>query len=231
MTSKPASERQYAYLATLLGERDPAVTLAGTGLTDNDAFIGALRANGATSTQVSAIIEATMKLPKAAPVAGAAPAGRRNNYGAKCATCGVYVQAGEGRIERKTSGKGWDTFHVTACPAPAADAVEVEAGVYVGPTGDLVKVQAARTTGRLYASIAAWPEVEGKIDWQYIGARGLALITAEWHRITADEARTIGLVTHTCMFCGTELSDEREGRSVEVGYGPICARKNGLPWG
>ena len=231
MTSKPASERQYAYLTTLLGERDPAVTLAGTGLTDNDAFIAALRGANATSTQVSAIIDATMKLPKAAPAAGAVATVRRNNYGAKCATCGVYVEAGEGRIARKTSGKGWDTFHIAACPADAAPSVEVEAGVYVGPTGDLVKVQANRKTGRLYALIAGMPTTVGQIDWQYIGAKGLALITAEWHRITADEARTIGLVTHTCMFCGTELSDEREGRSVEVGYGPVCARNNGLPWG
>jgi hypothetical protein len=228
MTSKPASERQYAYLATLLAERDPAVTLAGTGLADNDAFLAALRGAGATSNQVSAIIEATMKLPKVP--AASAPV-RRNNYGAACATCGVYVEAGAGTIARKASGKGWDTFHIGACPAPAAQAVTVEAGVYVGPTGDLVKVQANRQTGRLYALIAGMPTGEGKIDWQYIGAKGLNLITADWHRITADEARTIGLVTHHCMFCGLELTDEREGRSVEVGYGPSVPANNNLPWG
>jgi hypothetical protein len=31
-----------------------------------------------------------------------------------------------------------------------------------------------------------------------------------------------------CCFCGLTLTD---GRSIAVGYGPICAGKWGLPWG
>jgi hypothetical protein len=31
-----------------------------------------------------------------------------------------------------------------------------------------------------------------------------------------------------CSFCGTELDDPK---SLRVGYGPTCAKKNGLPWG
>jgi hypothetical protein len=221
MTSKPATPRQYAYLTTLLTERDATVT----GVTDVPALIDSLRANGASTEQVSAMIKTVMGLPKAA-----APATHRaNNYGARCGTCGVYVQAGAGRIE-KVAGK-WVTYHVGACPEATAPTTQaIEPGVYVGPTGDLVRVKASKQ-GNLYASVGFVPEGEGKITWEYMGRDGLAMIKADWHRITADEARTIGLATHHCMFCGIELTDEREGRSVEVGYGPVCARNNGLPWG
>jgi hypothetical protein len=40
-----------------------------------------------------------------------------------------------------------------------------------------------------------------------------------------------GRRTNTCCFCGRHLTDDKEGRSVEVGYGPICADTFGLPWG
>jgi len=37
-----------------------------------------------------------------------------------------------------------------------------------------------------------------------------------------------GRKTGRCCFCGLQLTD---GRSVVVGYGPICADNYGLPWG
>ena len=41
-------------------------------------------------------------------------------------------------------------------------------------------------------------------------------------------ARTYGHTTGNCCFCGLELTD---GRSIAVGYGPICASNYSLPWG
>lgn len=41
-------------------------------------------------------------------------------------------------------------------------------------------------------------------------------------------AKLYGKLTGACCYCGTTLTDER---SVAEGYGPICAVKNGLPWG
>jgi hypothetical protein len=41
-------------------------------------------------------------------------------------------------------------------------------------------------------------------------------------------AKGYAIRTSNCSFCGIELSDPR---SVEVGYGPICAERYGLPWG
>jgi hypothetical protein len=44
----------------------------------------------------------------------------------------------------------------------------------------------------------------------------------------AEQARIYGQRYGRCCFCGLELTD---GRSVDAGYGPICAEKWGMPWG
>lgn len=44
----------------------------------------------------------------------------------------------------------------------------------------------------------------------------------------AGVAAAYGRRTGSCCFCSKELTD---GRSVSVGYGPICADRYGLPWG
>lgn len=41
-------------------------------------------------------------------------------------------------------------------------------------------------------------------------------------------AAEYGKLTGACSFCGRELTD---ARSTEVGYGPVCAKKYGRPWG
>ncbi len=44
----------------------------------------------------------------------------------------------------------------------------------------------------------------------------------------AGTATAYGQRTGSCCFCGKELTD---GRSLTVGYGPVCADKYCLPWG
>ena len=44
----------------------------------------------------------------------------------------------------------------------------------------------------------------------------------------AETAAEYGHLTGRCCFCRKALNDER---STEVGYGPICAKHYGLPWG
>lgn len=51
------------------------------------------------------------------------------------------------------------------------------------------------------------------------------------HRFACDPAGVAaehGRLTGCCCFCNTPLTDER---STAVGYGPVCARNYGLPWG
>lgn len=45
---------------------------------------------------------------------------------------------------------------------------------------------------------------------------------------TAEQATRFGRLYGRCVYCSHELTDER---SIAVGYGPVCAENNGLPWG
>lgn len=73
------------------------------------------------------------------------------------------------------------------------------------------------------------PYVSRLLDgsWVYEGRRPLYTLRVE-DRINADDAAEFGHRTGQCVFCLRHLTDER---SVSVGYGPICAGNNGLPWG
>lgn len=44
----------------------------------------------------------------------------------------------------------------------------------------------------------------------------------------AAVAAAYGKLTKHCCFCSAELTDDR---SIETGYGPVCAKKWSLPWG
>jgi hypothetical protein len=44
----------------------------------------------------------------------------------------------------------------------------------------------------------------------------------------AGTAAAYGKLTGKCSFCASGLTDDR---SLEVGYGPVCAKNFGLPWG
>lgn len=69
----------------------------------------------------------------------------------------------------------------------------------------------------------------GTVVWLAKGATAeqLALLA----NLEADPSKVLGqhgVATGVCCCCGRPLSDKR---SREVGYGPICAEKFGLPWG
>lgn len=44
----------------------------------------------------------------------------------------------------------------------------------------------------------------------------------------AETAAAYGKLTGNCCFCNLALTDEK---SVSVGYGPVCAKHFGMPWG
>lgn len=107
--------------------------------------------------------------------------------------------------------------------APASPACDVKHGsVYVNGTGQYVKVQKSGRSGNLYGKV--WDGVE----WIY---EGTAAVRAIVRTISAEEAAAFGHSVSRCIFCMLKLDDDKEGRSIEVGYGPVCAKKHGLPWG
>lgn len=89
------------------------------------------------------------------------------------------------------------------------------------------KVQEARNgSGRCYAKVLVGNTETEKGYWDI--ARGLVYRLTEADELSAEEAAKFGQLYGTCIFCWKDLTDER---SIEVGYGPICANNRGLPWG
>ena len=112
--------------------------------------------------------------------------------------------------------------HTPALPTLAVEPVE---GFYTRD-GFYYKVVQSESTGRFYA-YEGEPFPDRKIDWVYAGRRPLHNLTAA-HRLNAEQAAQLGHLTGRCVFCSRKLTDDR---STEVGYGPICADREGLPWG
>lgn len=110
------------------------------------------------------------------------------------------------------------TENTTIEPASLAQA-PVE-GVFF-KEGSYFKVVQSANTGNWYAK----EFVDG--EWEYRGRKPLHNLTVE-DRVSAEDAAKFGHVTGQCVFCSRKLTDER---SVTVGYGPVCAERESLPWG
>jgi hypothetical protein len=106
--------------------------------------------------------------------------------------------------------------------APYKSKPSVEVGIYV-VNGVYYKVVPNQEGTALYAK--TW--VAETQSWLYVGAPHRVGLKPE-HKTTAEQAAEFGHVTGQCVFCSRLLTDER---SLAVGYGPVCASKNGLAWG
>lgn len=108
--------------------------------------------------------------------------------------------------------------------------VTVTPGVFV-MNGEFWLLRKARKGTHCYAMRLASPPMPGaKLNWTF--APGMTMkVAAAGRPVTAAEAAALGHQTHHCCFCGLELTDDGDGKSVDVGYGPVCAKNNGLPWG
>lgn len=91
--------------------------------------------------------------------------------------------------------------------------------VYTCASG-LFRVKQSKGSGRHYAE--RWNGEE----WEY--TKGAIYNTEGWRPLTAEEASDFGHKHNKCVFCYKKLSTVE---STTVGYGPICAGNNNLPWG
>ena len=90
--------------------------------------------------------------------------------------------------------------------------------------GDDVIIIVAGKSGRSYGKRlvdGSWTYESGLLQRAQQGTilKGEAL---------ARVASQYGHAHGVCMFCARDLTDER---SIEVGYGPVCAGRHDLPWG
>jgi len=156
---------------------------------------------------------------------------RPNKFAGVCCLCGAKVAEGEGRIDRRESGTGWNVSHLSGkCPERKAGEPEATAPKY-----DLVP-------GGYYATASLtgsndydfWFVTEGtrnpniRFVKRVIGGRGnerihrstalaaLAVIVAEGTDVCAKRfAEELG----RCYKCGKHLTDET---SRALGIGPVC---------
>jgi Family of unknown function (DUF6011) len=107
-----------------------------------------------------------------------------------------------------------------------------------GAFGQTIRLSVAGDQSKVPGSIQV------KLDGEWIGRvepdgtvvgrnlAGSALLLDTLATIAADPAaaaKAYGKASGFCSFCSTQLSDDREGSSVDVGYGPTCAKRYGLP--
>ena len=249
--STTATANQLRFLGSLIRER--ARTL---NITDVDAAVQALTDQRITMDGASASIDRLLKVPKdppvyVAPAPGADARGTLpvNRRGGRCATCGDWVEAGEGTYRR--AGGGWDTLHLPGqCPAKGAPAAtkqsfgelvteilgDIPDGWYavdaVAGTNDLTFVKFATNKGVFN------PSKKGeRLVRHLVGGFGEAgKVSIDWIRKVAaaveavgPDAAAIAYGQHvgSCGFCGTELTRKY---SRDMGYGPTCADNHGLPF-
>jgi hypothetical protein len=174
-----------------------------------------------------------------------------------CANCKGTITAGES-INWQRGGASTHASAAT-CAIARGRAVFADAAPVVRPTvslsGLVAFLKAARErglkfpktrfaapgNGELLLSLAGDDSknpgaVYVKLNGEYAGkvtregaAYGVDALLPTLQAIEADPAAAgaaYGALTGRCSFCGLGLTDEG---SIEVGYGPVCARRYGLP--
>jgi hypothetical protein len=155
-------------------------------------------------------------------VANAVRKGTGNRPG-QCQGCFHAVPAGAGYYYLGTDGR-WNVHHKAGecSTAPAPTPVIVTEGIYVVEATEVPKIILVYRTGNNRLAGKVWT------GGSYRYTQGAAAEAASGRPITWEEAQAFGVNTGRCIACALELTD---GRSTERGYGPVCAKKYGWPWG
>lgn len=94
-----------------------------------------------------------------------------------------------------------------------------------GPYGDNTWYGRVSTDGEL--TLARWLNGESHQDVRDALIAQLRRLAAEPAKVAGEYARYSG----QCCFCRKAIGEGDDPRSREVGYGPVCAERYGLPWG
>jgi hypothetical protein len=216
---KPASDRQRSYIASLCAERSVALGSTHTNV---------LAMKCDTSKQASALIDVLLMVPrdpqpedtglKAEVEALRQALPTLDPSDLKFASSLVRRYDRDGALtERQRS------YVISLGQPKQAPQCDPQVGDLVA-VGDDVIIIVAGKSGRPYGKRL----VEGR--WRYESgllqrAQQGAILKGE---ALARIASEYGHATGVCMFCARDLTDER---SIEVGYGPVCAGHHDLPWG
>ena len=150
-------------------------------------------------------------------------------FSSTCPTCRTTIEAGS-QVEWTPGSKATHKVcPVSAQPvAPVARITIEDAGVYVMPNGDVVKVQANQEKTRTYAK--RWVVISGerlteadtRVHGEYQFEAGLVAQVAQVGRkMTLEEAKAFILRYGQCARCSRKLV---AAKSVEQGIGPVCIK-------
>ena len=221
MYTDTISDAQVSFLTSLVSER--ITTLGFTSLADAR---GALNVDHVDKRTASVRIERLKGMPKDPDndmpvVVRLSPRNGKGNRPGTCTTCGHLVAAGAGYYYYHADIGKWGVHHkvgdCSSVPAPAP--VQVTEGLYMAADGTIVLVYCTRN-GRLAGKVKTFR------SFRY--QQGAVNLAATGHPLTAQEAAQYGLTHGNCVACAHDLTDDR---SLTVGYGPVCAKRYGWPWG
>lgn len=140
-----------------------------------------------------------------------------------CVSCRRAVPAGEGYYY-KDGQDHWQVIHkVGQCTdeGPSADRAPVTPGFY--KVGDKIIMVYETRNHRLAGKLLVGE------SYQY--TPGAVFECALGERLSAADAAAWGKLHKKCIVCRHSLEDDTDGKSLDRGYGPVCAKKNGWPWG
>jgi hypothetical protein len=140
----------------------------------------------------------------------------------------------EGTLTKSVASAAIDSLK--AIPANVVVPFELKKGDIHVVDGKFVRVHISQGTGNPYAVVAnilreaTWSDgkvVEpGEVEWDFVS--GLVTKLSEATRATAEQAKSFATLAGRCIFCSHAIDTPE---STAVGYGPVCAAKNNLPWG
>ena len=249
MSDKPMSPKQQALIKRLVeqkfkgaGYESPAEMLAAITMERNiTALTGGFK--GTASEVIDYLFKLEVRDPDMPEEAAKAPRSGIASRRGSCVKCGQVVEPQEGYYFGSRDA-GWETIHrVGKCPkvdpnAPKVGVAKVEPGWYT--LGEQVIQIYVTRNGRLAGKEYRGPE-EGMVYLPgavaLVRGAGVPMGTDELAKLATEYALATptdhnGEQTGSCIFCAQALTDPRSNPfKGGVGYGPICAGKNGLPWG
>lgn len=143
------------------------------------------------------------------------PAPERVKVGSMLAVYALFTKAREHlKWPKVVLTGGFDTIRISVAGPNAR--IPGSINVVVADTRDWC--------GRILSD-GTW-EPSRKLDEKQAGE--IQLLLTEFAADPAGVAARHGRLTGNCCFCNSGLKDER---STDMGYGPVCAKNFGLPWG
>lgn len=217
----PVSDRQVAYIRTLVTERVQAISA----LSDDER--SRLLSQPETSRQASNLIDALRRIPLDPKQADAGATAKIDGLVAVLDQLDARDRAFASDLVRSFRQRGdlsdrqwpWVDRLTARASAPKA-----EPGLYVLPDTTIVRV--GYYEGRLVAKrLTIIVGAGGKARGSFRSDRSLLdRVPTEGRPLTEAEAQTFGKQYDFCCACARTLNDER---SLAVGYGPDCADQHG----